>query len=346
MRECFREAEAITNVEQTQSPLFDLAIVLLPPIRRIAVYMAEQEYERTFDLPPPKELALRIDEFAEEIDAIAKTPIATDLMHQLRWRLHGRRVYELHPSLMADFLSTDFSRLKGSDIPAPLPSFYVHLPEAEKFGFVRKGCVLDGFYACVRKHPLETFFDLFAVFVDTEEIDDEEDRRELLFAFPVRFSQDVEESIEKLSDDPQDKADMEALTRLFVGLCFYLSCEDRDVERQSFGPSPEVKARAKKLGGKAGKRLLEISSIPVHYLRVGHRMARTSAELENLAGADASVDAETRKLLRRHVVRGHFRQQPCGPGRTERKTIFIRSFWKGPPWSEAVGAIHKLRGDL
>lgn len=35
------------------------------------------------------------------------------------------------------------------------------------------------------------------------------------------------------------------------------------------------------------------------------------------------------KLTARHVVRGHWRQQPCGPGRADRKTIWIEPFWRG-----------------
>jgi hypothetical protein len=36
-----------------------------------------------------------------------------------------------------------------------------------------------------------------------------------------------------------------------------------------------------------------------------------------------------RKLKVRHIVRGHWRNQACGPRHTERKLIFIQPFWKG-----------------
>lgn len=49
---------------------------------------------------------------------------------------------------------------------------------------------------------------------------------------------------------------------------------------------------------------------------------------EHLRTADAS-DAKW-KLAHRHVVRGHWKGQPCGPGRTQRKRIWVEPFWRGP----------------
>lgn len=36
------------------------------------------------------------------------------------------------------------------------------------------------------------------------------------------------------------------------------------------------------------------------------------------------------RLKHRHIVRGHYRQQPCGPERQDRKEIWIAPYWKGP----------------
>ena len=41
------------------------------------------------------------------------------------------------------------------------------------------------------------------------------------------------------------------------------------------------------------------------------------------------------ELTKRFTVRGHFRNQPCGPGRAARKTVYIEPYWKGPATSEA-----------
>lgn len=41
-------------------------------------------------------------------------------------------------------------------------------------------------------------------------------------------------------------------------------------------------------------------------------------------------------LAKRFVVRGHWKKQPYGPGRTERKMIFVEPYWKGPADAPAV----------
>lgn len=324
----------------------DIMLLFLPESRALLIASAERRLGRTLDIPSsPRELDRRVEDKGDEaIEALQKdirfvlrTPMARDLMHQAQWILNGRRVYDLSPTLFASFVETDFSRLKGADIPVPLRGFYVHLPDAKSLGIEREGCVFDGAYVrWVLDENNNPSLDVMLIFLNMEDA-----LEELYIDTPISLYGDVEERLKEMQvrADPDNVKFCDQFVRLIIGLCFYLSCDDADVERQHFGPSPDLKARAKKLGGAAGKKLLQMGTIPVHYLRVGHRFETRSVELESLAAADK----ETRKLLKRHVVRGHFRQQPCGPGRQERKTVFVRSFWKGPPWGEAVGAIHKIR---
>ena len=318
---------------------FEEAMLLFLPVSRaLLIAAAERQLGRALDVPSSMQEALqRADDASLRRDVLfaLQTQTACDLLQQAQWILNGRRVYDLSPTLFASLIETDFSRLKGEDIPVPLHGFYVHLPDAKSLGVEREGCVFDGAYVrWALNEKNNPYLDVMMVFVNP-------DGGELYFVVPIALYGDVEERLDeaRAGADPDNVKFCDQFVRLIIGLCFYLSCDDADVERQHFGPSPDLKARAKKLGGAAGKKLLQMGTIPVHYLRIGHRFETRSVELENLAGADG----ETRKLLKRHVVRGHFRQQPCGPGRQERKTVFVRSFWKGPPWGEAVGAIHKIR---
>lgn len=58
------------------------------------------------------------------------------------------------------------------------------------------------------------------------------------------------------------------------------------------------------------------------------------------AGARAFCVAGSRpqewELAKRFVVRGHWKQQAYGPGRAERKMIFVEPYWKGPADAPAV----------
>lgn len=49
------------------------------------------------------------------------------------------------------------------------------------------------------------------------------------------------------------------------------------------------------------------------------------------------------RLKHRHIVRGHYRNQPVGEGRQERKRIWITPFWRGP--EEGAALVHTYRID-
>lgn len=51
---------------------------------------------------------------------------------------------------------------------------------------------------------------------------------------------------------------------------------------------------------------------------------------------EKKASAETREIMVRFRVRGHWRNQVCGPERMERKRIWIRPFWKGPSLSDLI----------
>lgn len=61
------------------------------------------------------------------------------------------------------------------------------------------------------------------------------------------------------------------------------------------------------------------------------REVKLSPELR--AAAVASLDARQHRdwaVMARHIVRGHFRNQPCGEGRQQIRRIWISPFWRGP----------------
>ena len=51
-----------------------------------------------------------------------------------------------------------------------------------------------------------------------------------------------------------------------------------------------------------------------------------------------------RKLDKQFVVAGHWKQQPCGPSRSERKFIHIEPYWRGPKDAPIAVRPHILKG--
>lgn len=59
--------------------------------------------------------------------------------------------------------------------------------------------------------------------------------------------------------------------------------------------------------------------------------AATVYAVSTLAGLPVlDVAREPWALHARHLVRGHWKHQPCGPGRTERRRIWLAPYWRGP----------------
>lgn len=57
---------------------------------------------------------------------------------------------------------------------------------------------------------------------------------------------------------------------------------------------------------------------------------KLSNELVSAAKSCGRLDEQPKwKLSKRFTVRGHWRDQPCGPGKIDRKKTWIQPYWKG-----------------
>lgn len=283
------------------------------------------------------------------------------LWQQARWKMFGSRCYDLSAPLAATLLETAMN-VDGSDIELPIPSFYLRVRDLGlTINNIETGDhILDGFY--VSMLPTEgheyTAGDrslgegskavaIMAVGLPNRQSGEVTDNA--LASFIVLLEEgNVEEWVAKMADSEgairglaSNAEHLVPWVRLIFGFCLYMLSEDHDEERRKLLSAgvdeEELRAKARKLRergkDKEAKRIIEDAALPVHYVRVGYR-EQPSEELVQHAGADE----ETRRLTKRFVVRGHYRNQAYGPGRAQRKIVFIRAFWKGPSWAEVVYA--------
>jgi hypothetical protein len=68
---------------------------------------------------------------------------------------------------------------------------------------------------------------------------------------------------------------------------------------------------------------------------VAGRTVKIRPEIMRAVATAASDGAPLWKLQHRHVVRGHWRNQACGPRLSERRKTWIEPYWKGPEGAEA-----------
>jgi hypothetical protein len=115
---------------------------------------------------------------------------------------------------------------------------------------------------------------------------------------------------------PGDKLAIASAQRLAVNLALWLCSRDEKTGKPVW---TETKPRA-------GDRRLR-NWVVGQTVKVSREVREAATELANGRISRAAVQV-------RHIVRGHFRNQPFGPGRVDRRRIYIAPFWRGPASDE------------
>jgi hypothetical protein len=232
------------------------------------------------------------------------------------WRHGGRVVYELAPALTAAFTETGYP-LTLEDVKTPHGVFFVSTPGSElTVSNGSQALPVDGMY--VTRMPNDV--------LDIVVVSGSGDMAMCHAQAPTGVEVEnwltarFERNAGFIGED--NASQLVAWVRVVVGLCAYLATESPDLVRE-----PYEQRRAHRDG--AGKNAKKLKDVNVSYIRVGTR--------ETGLGEFFAADPETRKLTRRHVVRGHYRRLASG------KTTWVRPYWKGPPWAEvAAAAVRKV----
>ncbi len=288
------------------------------------------------------------------VEAALNDPGTHQYFHLHRWRATGRVLYDVDARLCRAFADTDL-RVKGEDIRLPFPTFYVAVPPELGLVLTNRGTgdhLVDGFMvsdtsrddlpAYGRRDDDPTFFSeesyhrsFMIMAVGMPKTEDFSQNALVSYTVPMSIDFEYEQWIDALRSDPKWNTAMavnldrvRTWVRLILNTVLYLSSDVLDAEQQRLGPSPEQKRRARE-GGKAAKRELDAATLPVRFVKIGHRLPRDD---------NAPRDDKERELSVRFMVRGHWRNQPFGVGRTEHKLIWIKPHWRGPEWAEIVKA--------
>lgn len=124
--------------------------------------------------------------------------------------------------------------------------------------------------------------------------------------------------------------------RIILNTILYLSSADKDT-KEALSPHEtlykqlsSIKKIAKKK--KARKKLSKISRL--NFIDVGRDV---EAVISKSTGQSFS------NINKRFIVRGHWRNQPFGPGLSERKLIFVQPYYKGPELAELINKPYRLK---
>lgn len=142
---------------------------------------------------------------------------------------------------------------------------------------------------------------------------------------PKEFGEDLKKGC--IYEDYYD-ADVFVFT---VNALLYISSQDADiVEDKSHVHKLHQQLQGLKGGHKRKKLEEQLHKEKQHKIYICGANIRASKEYI------ASLSKESRQLTVRFRVRGHWRNQACGPKLSEHKLIWIQPYWKGPTYAELL----------
>lgn len=311
----------------------------------------------------------RYREAGAMMDDVEFAETALEFWHHVRWMRGGGVVFDFGEELANALMETE-ARVSGAELRVPVPACYLALPSSVLRAYLptarRDGTRIlgvDGMHVTLtepeRGLPRRLSVSI-VVLLELDEKDGPATGTQHIY-IPLEgwaegetledriVSQDAIERLtplarakyqtmaQEIGEAPEVLAQKDAVFtlacyRFAANAILYLTSEERDVEE---GPlvEPWVRERAKAQPKTVARRFLDANKIDgVRYSVVG-RHTKIDANLAR----HASADAETRRLTRRFIVRGHWRMQAHGEERALRTRKWIAPHWKGPPWAEIIG---------
>lgn len=270
----------------------------------------------------------------------------------LSWARHGHNVIDMSPDFVASMLLTDARAIDISEVKMPFAGVLMTIPDgfakgADGPSYTKIHLTELPRSAVDRIEMSDQVADLCASMPPSRVLD-VLDRCDATFAaagdaqcLQIHVSNGVTvldtlverdglswDGIDKLPDNIGDDADREAArTARQIAFCAlaYIGSVSGSLERR------EVTRRKARSSDDAKR--------PTTW-DVG-RTIKISPELVRLARSGSREVAF--RIKHRHIVRGHYRDQPIGHKRSERKRIWIAPFWKGP--EEGAKLVHTYRLD-
>lgn len=278
----------------------------------------------------------------------------------------GRKLFRLAPALAVRLAQTKLSKVPCEMLKLPFEAMYVQFPDepvlirlpnttnvgipaeaTDGTGFVydpdvNRTYACDGVY-CVMignrldlmlagGHPNQRGGDdqiVYATLILEEGLDIDQ---VLERTFQTTLGQ-----IAELGEDPFGSTLVHPVLKAAAALLFntllYISSPDADVGMPTKGESTRKLEAHPKKDEAWRARMRRLSEKEPIVIDVGKHIAY-DAGLEAAARADAGD--KKYELSVRFRVRGHWKQQPYGPGRSQRKTKWIQPFWKGPELAQVI----------
>ncbi len=285
--------------------------------------------------------------------------ITQQMYHRWMHGKTGRKVYEVSPALAEHLKFTEFRQVTTDALKLPYKSVYIHIPSNADITF-------NNTWAEQTEQGVPPVSPVEAVSI--MELNEPTGRRwnflvigapglrvpgfgrdQAIFSFDVFLEpgKTIDEMLERKAQslhtmpqylqrmyDGETDITLAPFWRGFfkwaMSVLLYMTWPGADVKHgvENQREIDGLKRRASRAHGDERKRLkTELKHMPSRariYLGSKLEALNVASRVKGLSRAEGN------KLLVRCLVTGHWRHQPHGPGRSERKLIWIKPFWRGP----------------
>lgn len=260
-----------------------------------------------------------------------------------RFRRDGSRVFRVSEGVAGLLRYTNVDNIPSEWVRLPFPSLYLQLPDSPTLftvaGKDRKGQDFQypgiGIYCIESEAGGVRFLHLHMTGIHPDDPKDDQTMNvELKLAEGLTMEQVFAATamsghyLEPWAEIAKIREDLWHGVRLAINLLLYIADPSAELSEPIKGSATLKLEQHPKKAKEWRQRMGRVASKEPIIIDVG-KSVRPAVEFSQELGSQY-------ELAVRYVVRGHWRQQPCGPGGKDRKLTWIAPYWKGPEWAEVV----------
>jgi hypothetical protein len=287
------------------------------------------------------------------------------------WRKSQEQIYTVTPDLEWGLRNTEVKGFQCDNLRLPYPCVYVQLPRDMKIWNQDTGLHdADGAYIVEYESVLDEYdyakgtrLWLVCMCGKSKDPDKPFDDAVSYYRIALPEGKSIEEAVRRAREHMiadtehsphfriEDFRLMESTIfsafRYVMNVMIYATRKDDRVFCDASPQYEALKQRMLKAKGKKReklkKRLRDLEERPRVLLGgklyTGNRLRKEAAD----AAAEGAGVANGRTIQVRFLVSGHYREQACGVGRKDRKTIWIEPHWKGPELAPLTERTREVR---
>ena len=258
----------------------------------------------------------------------------------MNWLESNKPYYRISKNLSINLLNTELRGYPSDQLKLPHDFFYLDLSNVD---FMIGDLIIDGAYC-------STVNESFMIELVSSSYGDQDVEIAMI---TLKFFVDLQEGLsldeslarvnfpEKLPEG-SDKV-VQKLFSYIINVVLYATMTDADKVYQHFDPNYQKtleKLRKHPKGSRKhtkAREALRGCNKERYYNLGGSIKVDRNLEALNKSGAESG-----RSVGVRFIVSGHWRNQPCGPSRSQIKRIWVKPYWKGPEYAPITSKPHEL----